>query len=113
MSRVRHGTWTVWTNAGVLEAHALVTIVTLRTGTRVPALCAVTGNPLLAGVGIAQIQHHLTEDSRISHGTVASDRLSILLHTLSSVQAGGTITRTQADLAVFSRETRWAQASGS
>lgn len=49
-------TWTVLTNAGILEAHALVTIETLRAGTHVSALCAVAGYPLLAGVGIAKIQ---------------------------------------------------------
>lgn len=52
----------MWTNAGVFEAHALITIVTLWTGTHVPALCAVTGNPLLAGVGIAQIQQYLNNE---------------------------------------------------
>lgn len=52
-------TWTVLTNAGIFEAHALVTKVTLRAGTHVSALYAVTGCPLLAGVGIAQIQSDL------------------------------------------------------
>lgn len=52
-------TWTVWTNAGIFEAHALITIVTLRACTHVSALCAVTGCPLLTRVGIAQIQSYL------------------------------------------------------
>lgn len=55
---------------------------------------------------------NLTEDSWISRRTVAGDGPSILLHTLSSMQTGGTDTRTRIILAIFPRETRWAQASG-
>lgn len=54
-----HITWTVWTDAGIVEAQALVTIVTLRTVTYEIAVDAAAGSPLLAGVGIAQIQHSL------------------------------------------------------
>lgn len=55
---------------------------------------------------------NLTEDSWISHRTVAGDCPSILLHTMSSMQTGGAVTRTRTILAIFPRETRWTQASG-
>lgn len=47
------------TNTGIFEGHALITQVTLRTGTYVSALNAVAGCALLARIGIAQIQHYL------------------------------------------------------
>lgn len=47
------------TNAGIFEARALVTIVTVRTDACVPAIYYVTLQALLTGVGIAQVQHDL------------------------------------------------------
>lgn len=47
------------TNTGIFEGHALITQVTLRTGTYVSAFNAVAGCTLLARIGIAQIQHYL------------------------------------------------------
>lgn len=47
------------TNTGIFEGHALITQVTLRTGTYVSAFNAVAGCALLTRIGIAQIQHYL------------------------------------------------------
>lgn len=49
----------------VLKARALITIVTLGAGTRVPPVGTLTGHPLLAWVGIAQIHHHLENINKI------------------------------------------------
>lgn len=47
------------TNTRTSEAHTLIAIETIWTGTYVPALCAVTLDPLLAGIGITQVQFDL------------------------------------------------------
>lgn len=54
-SLVKALTLTVWPMTQLFHAHALVSKVTLRTGTNVATLCAVTRHPLLTGVGIARI----------------------------------------------------------
>lgn len=54
-SLVKALTLTMWPMTQFFQAYALVSKITLRTGTHVATLCAVTWHPFLTGVGSTRI----------------------------------------------------------